>query len=135
MYILLILFFISLLGISIMIGRKLVLLKNGQALGIEKVLFEIPHLEKVKYLIVQNTKKYGHIGLVESLRFYIRSSNFLKSKYGEIKNKIKNIRTKNQSNGNPPEKAEVSKFLKMVSDYKHKIREIKHKIHEEEKNS
>ena len=98
----------------------------------EEVLLEIPHLEKVKHFTIKNIKKYGHISLVETLRFYIRSSNFLKNKYEEIK--IKNIQYRNRLASDLPEK-QVSKFLKMISDYKHKIREIKHKIHEEERNS
>jgi len=135
MSILLILFFISLFGIIIMIGRKLVLLNNGHILNKEEIFFGIPHLEKIKQNTIQNIKKYGHIGLVETLRFHIRSSNFLKSKYEEIKNKIKDMQVKNQGllNSGSGEKVEASKFLKMISEYKNKIREIKHKIHEEEK--
>lgn len=119
-----------------MIWRKLVSLQNGQVLSMEKVSFEIPHLEKVKHFTNRNIKKYGHRSLVATLRFYIRSSNFLKNKYEEIKVKIKNtnIKTKSHLNSDSPEKVEVNKFLKMISDYKHKIREIKQKIHEEERN-
>ena|SRR3989344_8829845 len=136
MYILLILFFISLLGIVFMIGRKLVLIQNRQSLNEipaeEDRQFEIhPYIKEVKYITIKNIKKYGHISLVETLRFYIRSSNFLKNKYEEIK--IKNIQYRNRLASDLPEK-QVSKFLKMISDYKHKIREIKHKIHEEERN-
>ena|SRR3989344_5088642 len=134
MYILLILFFMSLLGIIIMIGRKLVLLQNGQTMSQEKVLFEVPYIKEIKYIIIKNIRKYGHISLVTTLRFYIRSSNLLKNKYEKIKIKIKNV-TRNGLYNDSLEKVEVSKFLKMISDYKHKIREIKHKIHEEEKNS
>ena len=111
------------------------MVRNGQALTGERVVFEIPHLEKVKDLAVKNIKKYGHLSLVVTLRLYIRSTNFFKNKYEEIKIKIKNINTKNHANGDSSEKIEVSKFLKIISDYKRKIREMKHKIHEEEKNS
>ena len=51
-----------------------------------------------------------------------------------MKNKIKKVNKKNQANGKAGEKVEVSKFLKMMSDYKQKIREIRHKIKEEENN-
>src|SRR3989344_4394591 len=112
MSILLILFFISLFGIVLMIGRKLVLLKNGQVLSKGEILFEIPNLEKVRHFTVKNANKYE-----------------------KTKIKIKNINIKNHPNGESTEKVEASKFLKMISDYKYKIRELKNKIHEEEKNS
>ena len=135
MSILLILFFTSFFGIIIMIGRKLVLLQNGQTLEREEVSFKIPHLEKIKHLTVKNMRKYGHMSLVTTLRFYVRSMNLLKNKYEETKIKIKNFNTRKDSNGNGAEKVEVSKFLKMISEYKHKIRAIKQKIHEEENSS
>jgi hypothetical protein len=115
-----------------MIGRKLFLLKNGQVLQKEETISKVPYLEEWKHLTVKNMKKHGYLGLVATIRFYVRSSNFLKNKYQEVKIKIKNMRSKNQ-NGDFGEKREVNKFLKMISEYKHKIREIKHKIHEEEK--
>ncbi|OGI79494.1 hypothetical protein A3F19_02135 [Candidatus Nomurabacteria bacterium RIFCSPHIGHO2_12_FULL_37_29] len=135
MSILLILFFTSFFGIIIMIGRKLVLLQNGQTLERKEISFKIPHLEKIKHLTVKNMKKYGHMSLVTTLRFYVRSMNLLKNKYEETKIKIKNFNTRKDSNGNGAEKVEVSKFLKMISEYKHKIRAIKQKIHEEENSS
>ncbi|OGI85462.1 hypothetical protein A3A92_00295 [Candidatus Nomurabacteria bacterium RIFCSPLOWO2_01_FULL_37_49] len=118
-----------------MIGRKLVLLQNGQTLERKEISFKIPHLEKIKHLTVKNMKKYGHMSLVTTLRFYVRSMNLLKNKYEETKIKIKNFNTRKDSNGNGAEKVEVSKFLKMISEYKHKIRAIKQKIHEEENSS
>jgi len=132
MYFLLTLFFISLLGIIIMIGRKLVLLKNGQILRKEETILKVSYLEEWKHLTIKNIKKHGYAGLVATVRFYVRSSNLLKNKYQEAKIKIKNIRAKNL-NSDSGEKKE-NKFLKMISEYKHKIREIKHRIKEEEKN-
>lgn len=129
MYFLLILFFASLFGIAIMIGRKLVLLRNGQAQFKEETFFRAEFLDEWKYLIIKNIKKYGYIGLVAMIRFYIRFSNFLRNKYQEIKIIIKNMRGKKL---NEDEKREVNRFLKIISEYKHKIREIKHKIKEEE---
>lgn len=131
----LILFFVSLTGITVMIGRKLTLVKNGRIAESHHPHPFIPDFNKIKHLIFENTKKYGHLSLVTILRFYIRSSYFFKKKYEEIKIKIKNISTPKDLNGNGTKKTEVSKFLKMISDYKHKIREIKQKIHEEENHS
>ena len=139
MYYLLALFFISLFGIIIMIGRKLALVKSGeisvQMGSREKFLLEVPHLEKIKHFTIKNLKKYGRIGLVTTLRVYVRSSNFLKYQYQEIKIKIKNAKKEKNLIDSAGERNEASKFLKMISDYKHKIRELKHKIYEEENNS
>lgn len=134
MYILLILFFVSLLGITFMIGRKLLMLQSGK---IEMVnqgeeVFGTPYfLEEWKHSTIKNTKRYGYIALVETIRFYFRLNNFLKSKYQEIKAKAKGLYEKRQSIEDI-EKREVSKFLKMVSEYKSKIRKIKDRVKEEE---
>lgn len=129
MYILLILFFTSLISIIIMIGRKYAILEHEQVLNHEEVLFELPYLKEIKYVTAKSVKKHGYAGLVGIMRIYLRSTNFLKEKYKEIKIKIENRRKINQING---EKKEISKFLKVIADYKHKIREIKHKIKKEE---
>ena len=53
--------------------------------------------------------------------------------YGKAKSNLKKIiNTYYRPNGEEGEK-EVSKFLKMISTYKNKIRKIKHKIKQEEK--
>jgi hypothetical protein len=114
-----------------MIGRKLVLLKNGNIVTVEENSFEFPDLKELKHLTLRNMKKYGRVGLIVTLRFYIRSTNLLKNQYEEMKVKLKRMTQKERS-GHLKEKAEVSKFLKMISEYKHKIREIKHQIKEEE---
>jgi len=129
MYILLILFFASLFSIILMIGRKLITLKQEQVLNQEEVLFELPYLKEVKHITVTNVRKHGYALLVAILRFYIRGTNFSKSQYEKLKIKIKNMHNRNQING---EKKEISKFLKIIGEYKHKIREIKHKIKKEE---
>lgn len=128
-YILLALFFASLVAIIIMVGRKVATLEHEQIAHHEEVLFEIPHLEKVKRLTVTNLRKYGHAGLVETVRFYLRSMNFLKNKYQEVKTKIKERSEKKQTDG---QNKKISEFLKIIGNYKHKIREIKHKIKKEE---
>jgi len=130
MYLLIILFFISLSLIVFMIRQKIVLQKSSPSedftLSQEEVLLEIPHLEKIKDFTIKNLKKSGDMGLVLILRFYIRGSKSLKNKYKEIKNKIR-MNYKNN------EEKEISKFLKTVGDYKNKIRMMKHQIKEEEK--
>jgi hypothetical protein len=128
---LLILFFGSLLGITFMIGRKLVMLQNGQVLHREELVFKTPYLEEWKHLTIKNVKKHGYNGLVTTIRFYVRSINILKNKYHGAKSLVNNIRNKNP-NSNSENKREISKFLKIISEYKYKIREIKRKVKKEE---
>jgi len=115
-----------------MIGRKLLVLQNGQTTFQDKaeIFLKPQYLETLKYSTIKATKKYSYLGLVMIIRIYFRSMNFLKDRYQMAKTKIKNIYHKNQNNDG---KKEVSKFLKMISEYKQKIRAIKHKIKEEEK--
>lgn len=134
MTILLILFFGSLFGISFMIERKLLMLQNGQVLDRDETFLKTPYLEELKHKTVKNIKKHGYTGLVATIRFYIRSTNFVKNKYDEARTAIKNIHPKKSNNGTG-DNQEISKFLKIISEYKHKIREIKHRINEEKKNS
>ena len=133
MFILIILFFISLAGISIMIGRKLVLLRKGQITVQGDFSIQPPDPHQIRFIIIRNTKKYGYILLVATIRFSMKSSRIVKSKYEAIKNKTKNITRKYIPHKEKEIKEkEVSKFLKMVTEYTHKIRKIKHKIKEEE---
>ncbi len=129
MHILLILFFTSLLSLSFMVGRKLFALEHEQVLNHKEVDLELPYLKEVKHITMTNIKKHGYSGLVATIRFYVRGVNFTKNKYQEIKVKVKNINYINKVNG---QNKEISKFLKIIGDYKQKIREIKHKITKEE---
>ncbi|MFA5840741.1 MAG: hypothetical protein WC847_00485 [Candidatus Paceibacterota bacterium] len=133
MYFLLILFFGSLLGITFMIGRKLLLLQNGEMPYSDsaETFLKVQYLEELKRAAIKNLRKHSYAGLVNTIRFYIRSSNLIKNKYQEAKNKISNMSNK-KSHDEIESKREVSKFLKMISEYKYKIREIKHRIKEEE---
>ena len=134
-YFVLILFFASLISIIFMIGKKLVLIKNGKHEVQEGVSFEIPYLEETKGLLFRNIKRYEHLSLVAMVRSYVQLTNFLKNKHEEVKTKITHKFHRNTKllESDTSGKQEASKFLKMISDYKHKITEIKHKIHEEEK--
>ncbi|MES2023179.1 MAG: hypothetical protein V4439_00665 [Patescibacteria group bacterium] len=134
----LILFFASLAGIILMIGRKVLKLRQNFAVDIqvidaEKFLFEIPNLEDAKYVVMKHAKRYGFIALVITLRSYILTHNFLKKKHQEL-----TIKAKNTINRYIPQKEkaikqkEISGFLKTISEYKQKIQKIKHRIKEEE---
>jgi hypothetical protein len=129
---LLILFFSSLLGIAIMLGRKIVFAPHGEMFEEDYEHPFVPDIEKIKALTLHHTKRYGHKGLVTTLRLYLKSRHLLKNTYEVSKEKIKNLNTKNGTNGEVVEKVEVSKFLKAMSAYKNRIRAIKRKIKEEE---
>ncbi len=132
MYTLVGLFFVSLFSIAVMIGRRLSLIRGGQIKVEEVAVFEITHIENWKRALAENAKNLAHLMLVAVLRAYIRLAYYLRRKYGETKKKLANLGRKKLSSG---EQQEISKFLKIISEYKEKIRDIKHKITEEEKNS
>jgi hypothetical protein len=116
-----------------MIGKKLIMLKNGQLLNAERSEFflKAPQVEEWKEITIKHTKKHGYSLLVMTIRLYFRSSNFLKSKYQEVKEKIKEKQSKREKTTSGGEK-EINSFLKMVSEYKNKIRRIKEQVKEEE---
>jgi hypothetical protein len=117
-----------------MVGRKWAILQNGEFLPLkDNVFYKAEHLEEWKNTAVKSLKNYGYKGLVGTIRFYFRSTNFLKRKYQEIKTEMEERRERKLSE-NGIKKVEANKFLKMISEYKHKIRKIKHQIKEEEEN-
>lgn len=135
MYFILILFFGSLFGITFMIGRKLLMLQNGQVSyrDSSETFLKAQYFEELKHLAIKTIKKHRYTGLVTIVRIYVRSSNFIKDKYEQVKIKIKNIYHKKiRRETEIKEKQEVPKFLKIILEYKNKIREIRHKIREEE---
>lgn len=118
-----------------MLGRKLVLAQSQprQHLSPEDLHFEIPHLEEIKETTEKNLKKYSYAALVVSLRIYIRSINILKQQYQELSEKLTKLRRRNMSSLEIKiQEQRVSSFLEMISEYKHKIRRIKHQIAKEE---
>ncbi len=135
MYTLIILFFASLLGMIFMLGRKLVVLQQEPVVLLdEQVLIESKDFKELKHIIVKKSQQFGYIVLVEIIRFSVRSSKVIKKVYHETKTKInKKFRKNKISTGSEPEKREASSFLKKVSEYKHKLKKIKHKVIEEEK--
>ncbi len=115
-----------------MVGRKLALVNSGNVVTQEHPHVFVPDLVKIRHMTKVNAKRYGYLMLLITLRLYVRTVNLLKSQYRELETRIKNMRKKKGVSGTEEEQ-EASKFLKMISEYKHKIRAIKQKIHEEEK--
>ena len=129
MYLLLILFFGSLVGISFMIGRKFMVMQEGVVVHSSENLIRDSY-EEWKHATIKNIKKYSYVTLVGTIRFYVHAVNFTKRQYETLEVKVKNIIQKKKKNN--VVSTEPSKFLKMISDYKHKIRKIRHQINEEE---
>jgi hypothetical protein len=135
MYLPLIFFFLSLFGIIIMLWRELVLVRSGQVTTTTEHLHPfVPDLQKIKYLILKLIKKSGYILIFVTIRSYLLSSKFIKEKskiiLKEIKNKIK--KNSGDSLNEITEKKEVSKYLKVISEYRQKIKKMKKMIKEEE---
>jgi len=134
MYLPFIFFFLSLAGIIVMIGRELVLIKNGQVIRVEHSHPFVGDIQKIKHLTFKKSKKFGYAILFVTLRFFIKSSNFIKTKsiilIEKIKDKVK--KKNNILNNETTEKKEVSGYLKVISEYRQKIKKIKHIIKEEE---
>jgi hypothetical protein len=116
-----------------MVWRKLSLIKSGKIEMTEGASFEIPYLKEARYITIHNIKKYEHMALVVIVKFYLQFSTSLKDKYQVLKIKIKNIHIRHSQNTESADKNEISRLLKMIAGYKNKIKEIKHKIKEEEK--
>lgn len=132
-YIALGLFFASLIGIMFMLSKKVILLhKNGFSeinTGIESI-FEQINTEQIKNILIEKIKKYGHLTVLTTLRIYIKSSNLIKTRYMFIKESLVSMILKDDHT--KENTARSSKFLKVVMEYKQKIREMKDRIYEEE---
>ena len=127
-------FFFSLAGIIVMIWRELVLMRNGQVAIAQHSHPFVPELQRIKHLTFKNSKKLGYTIIFLTLRFFIKSSNFIKNQSIILAKKINGIFKKLRKNAGSEtvEKKEVSKYLRVISEYRQKIREMKHRIKEEE---
>jgi hypothetical protein len=128
----LITFFVSLLGIIFMVGRKLLLIQSGIIVNAEDQHTFVPDVETIKEVFTSNAKKHSYAALVVLIRLYVQFSNLLKRSLSKTKSLLVRKFSKKASPEDMPEKQEVSKFLKLVSAYKLKIRKIKRKIVVEE---
>ena len=113
-----------------MIERKLILLKKGHLTTGDKFPIEIIDSKDVKAVVRKKVRIFIHIALIIIFRVYIRGTNILKEYYQKFKNFIMIYVFRDKRDG---ENREVSGFLKMMSEYKQKVRKIKHRIHEEER--
>lgn len=125
----LILFFASLSGIILMIGRKFIALKDQLELEKEEILFEVPYMSEAKHLTIRNIKAFVRRSAVASIKFYVKLSYFTRNKYQELKTFIKERLRDSRSRLENGQDQTVNKFLGVIGDYKHKI---KKRIKEEE---
>ena len=115
-----------------MLGYKLALIRSGKVVPAKHIHPFVPEIQKIKHLTFKNAKIYEHLALVAIVKFSIQFSNFLKKSYKAIKIRVGDIINKDKDRLSQLEKREVNKFLKMISDYKDKVRHIKHRIEKEE---
>lgn len=125
-------FTISFLGIMIMLGKKILLIRTGQIMEDEDIFFI--DFKKIKYFTEKWWKKLRYASIFITLKFFIKSSNFIKTKGLELAKKIQNRLNKigGTSMGDMKEKRDVSLYLKTISEYQKKIRNMKHRIKKEE---
>jgi hypothetical protein len=116
-----------------MIGRKLATSRNITLLHKNETFSDKLFLEEWKYSITKSIKKYSFVVLVVMVRLYVYTSDFLVRKYKQIKNKIVKLRNK-KFDATETSKKEPNSFLKIISEYKYKIRKIKRQIKEEDEN-
>ncbi len=133
MYTFLAIFIISIGGMTVLVGRKLAEIKKRDL----SFQFEIPHplatdIEKVKHIARKKAKRYSYIALFITLRLYIQASNYLKNKSVLLAQKIKEKLLNEEKKFESLEHREVAKYLKMISEYRQKIRRMKRQIRKEE---
>lgn len=134
MFIPLILFFASLIGITVMIGKKVLLLRERPVLVAEdNFLIQLPELHEVRYIVIKRAKQAAYITLVLVFRFSIRTSKTLRRGLKKGRGFIEGLFKRYFGHHNAEvEQKEVSGFLKKISEYKKIVKEIKHKVKEEE---
>lgn len=133
LYFFFILFFISLAAIIFIVGRRLILIENANKYHHISEIFvsDILDFDNLKHSAMKNGRKLGHSFMWMILRAYILSSNFINKKWKVVLEKIKSKLHKHRNEDETQEK-EGSKYIKIISEYKQKIKRMKHKIKEEE---
>lgn len=116
-----------------MVGKRVKLLRKGLVTPVGEFPWRVPETHEVKHIASKNLRRYSYVILVIIIRSYIKGSDFVKNKYGKIKDKVADNIDKRFNKSNNGEPKEASRFLKMISEYKDKVKEIKQKIREEEK--
>lgn len=134
MSVFLILFLASALGILLLVGRKMVLLRNGDfsiPTDFEFAL-EVPDFEQLRSTLQKKSRRFGYIALVIIIRLYVLGVHFLKRKLTVLWRIIVRKFKRRNKPENTEMTAEENKFLQKITAYKKRIRRIKERIKEEE---
>lgn len=123
-----VLFFVSLVGIIFMIGRKLRLLGNGHTLPPEHASLQVPRFDEIHNTAERIMKRLGYFLLVEIIRVYVRLAEASKKGWTQLKARFQ----KTIGSVEEPSVKQPSKFLKAIAEYKHRIGKIKKEVKEEE---
>ncbi len=118
-----------------MLWREMALVKNGKVGSAEHAHPFVPDLEKVKRHGGKFLKKTAHTAIYVSIKSYLLFKRFIKEKSKLIFKKLASLIKKESENISEEfvkEKKEVSKYLRVISDYRQKIRKVKEEIKEEE---
>jgi hypothetical protein len=119
-----------------MIGRKLAMLGNVN-MDTEHhedtmLISGVVDFDKIKNTTLEGLKKFEHDLIWVILRTYLVTKNILKRTRKELAGKIKARLHRHHSENEIADRKEVSGYIKIISDYRQKIKHIKHKIKEEE---
>lgn len=128
------LFFVSIVGIVILITKKLLQIEKLRVVSKDDVFFiDVPDLEDAHHVIAKKIKHGGYVALVITIRSYLLGKRLLKKIIIKTYTKTNNFLAKYKKNKGVVEtKKEASKFLKVVTEYKKKVNKITEKIKEEE---
>lgn len=127
------LFLVSLLGIVYMIGRKLVLVRNGQIILRDHEDAFVPDVHKIRNFASMSMRQALYISTFLVLKLYVKTLNLFKKGYDLLKSLILYIIKTSHEKG-IVSKRETNKVLKAIADYKKKISIMKNRIHEGENN-
>ena len=89
------------------------------------------HINPIKKDVIEYAKKHGHEAVLTAIRSWFKAVYFIRRKKDELLPKIKALMPKRHHEIKQP--AVVSEFLRSISEYKTKLKHIKDKIKEEEK--
>lgn len=130
MYLPLILFIASLLGVSAMLLKRVHVLQLPE----EYTNSTKKDSKEIHVLAINKIKDCGYLMLVNIIRIYLKTNRLLKRIYVRIVNALQKAKnkyiTKRKKKG--ATKSEASGFLTKVAEYKNKVKEIKEKIQEED---
>ena len=128
----LVLFFISAMGLSILIGRKMYVLRHTEVHVPKDLDFtiDVPDFEDVKHVFITKSRRYGYVALVITIRLYVIGTHAAKQNIRKLTQLIKDRVHKRQIK--PKAQKPENKFLKRITEYKNKIERIKDRIKTEE---